>query len=336
MSASKSEDMTPREIAEALAKKAPELAAVLLPGGRLVRGEWRAGSVDGEAGASLGVRLHGRKAGVWADFATEQAGDALDLVMAARRLDKGAAVKWALDWLGLSTEQSTDRQPAPASRPEPLPTREADADAGDRSARALDIVRECMPIAGTPAETYLRARGVDDPCAFSGIAFHRRLKHPSGHVGPALVSVFRDLIDNRPCGIQRIWLSDCGTRKACVTPAKAMLGRAGNAAIKLIDDAEVTHGLGVSEGAETALVTMSRFRWRPIWALGSAGAIARFPVLEGIECLTIFADQDANGVGVKAARTCAARWHDAGRVVAIRVPHMTDHDWADAGCEVAA
>ena len=47
----------------------------------------------------------------------------------------------------------------------------------------------------------------------------------------------------------------------------------------------------------------------------SAGAMAKFPVMAGIEALTIFPDNDDNGVGMRAATTCADRWVAAGREV---------------------
>jgi len=57
--------------------------------------------------------------------------------------------------------------------------------------------------------------------------------------------------------------------------------------------------------------------WRPVWTLGSAGAIRTFPVLPGIESLTIFADAD--DAGERAASECAARWRESGRQYAYRM-----------------
>jgi hypothetical protein len=68
----------------------------------------------------------------------------------------------------------------------------------------------------------------------------------------------------------------------------------------------VTLGLGVCEGLETGLAIMQRLDWRPVWTATCAGAIATFPVLPGIESLTIFADCDS--AGMRAAETCARRW----------------------------
>lgn len=65
----------------------------LLPGGKKVGPEYEAGSVNGEAGKSLKVKLTGNKAGVWSDFATGEAGDLIDLW----RLSRGISLPEALD-----------------------------------------------------------------------------------------------------------------------------------------------------------------------------------------------------------------------------------------------
>jgi hypothetical protein len=138
-----------------------------------------------------------------------------------------------------------------------------------------------------------------------------------------MVALFRDLVTNEPCGIHRTFLSPAGSRLE-----KRMLGRVRGAAIKLCADDEVTTGLGVAEGIETALSVMST-GWRPIWVLGSAGAIRRLPVLSGVDALTIFADHDETGVGEAAAGTCAAAWSNAGREVTIAVPNVPGEDFND-------
>jgi hypothetical protein len=50
-----------------------------------------------------------------------------------------------------------------------------------------------------------------------------------------------------------------------------------------------------------------------MWATGSTSIMGKFPVLSGIEALTIIADNDANGAGERAADEVAARWLEAGR-----------------------
>jgi hypothetical protein len=67
-----------------------------------------------------------------------------------------------------------------------------------------------------------------------------------------------------------------------------------------------------------------------VWALGSAGAIKAFAHIKGITHLTIFADNDANGIGDAVADECARRWADAGTEVTVRTPRNPHGDWLEA------
>lgn len=89
------------ELKRMLASQARAVAEHLLPAGKRQGQEWRAGSVAGEAGASLGVHLDGHKAGVWSDFSTGQGGDLIDLWCATRRLDLNSALGEVRAWLGV-------------------------------------------------------------------------------------------------------------------------------------------------------------------------------------------------------------------------------------------
>jgi len=64
----------------------------------------------------------------------------------------------------------------------------------------------------------------------------------------------------------------------------------------------------------------------PVWCCGGAGNLAAFPVLNGIEALTIAADADEPGQ--TAAESVAARWREAGREAVTIAPPVGD--WADA------
>ena len=95
-------DITVQDISHRLADQAEILCRELLPNGRKDGLEWRVGSVKGEAGNSLGVRLSGDKAGIWGDFnGGQDKGDMLDLVQAVLGIDKGEAVQWAKTRLGI-------------------------------------------------------------------------------------------------------------------------------------------------------------------------------------------------------------------------------------------
>lgn len=89
------------QISRMLAGRAEDVCRWLLPGGKRVGHEWRAGSVSGDSGDSLGVNLAG-KAGTWRDFAAdEKGGDLIDLIMACKGVSKAEAVAAAKEYLGI-------------------------------------------------------------------------------------------------------------------------------------------------------------------------------------------------------------------------------------------
>lgn len=140
-----------------------------------------------------------------------------------------------------------------------------------------------------------------------------------------MLALMTNPVTNQPVGIHRTFLKPDGTGKADVTPAKMVLGSWG--VIRLTPDEEVTIGLGISEGIENAITVLQHLQWGSVWAVGNAGSLANFPVLNGIETLTIFADHDI--AGINAAQSCAHRWVQAGRAAKIIAPRM-NADWNDA------
>lgn len=99
--------MNAHDIARALADRAGDVAAHLLPGGKKHGREWKAGSVTGEAGQSLSVCLGGDKRGVWSDFASREGGDLLDLWVACRCTSMAEAIKEAKQYLGIRDTMAT-------------------------------------------------------------------------------------------------------------------------------------------------------------------------------------------------------------------------------------
>jgi putative DNA primase/helicase len=99
-----------------------------------------------------------------------------------------------------------------------------------------------------------------------------------------------------------------------------MLGPAASAVCKLVADEHVDIALGLGEGIESSL-SLRQFpecHGIPVWACMSAGELAKFPALPGIEALHIAVDNDP--AGIKAANELAQRWHDAGREVFMLQP----------------
>jgi len=205
-----------------------------------------------------------------------------------------------------------------------------------RSERALALWYESVPIAGTIAELYLRQRGLSvtpEVEAAHALRFHPacpfRLEDGATVRLPTMLGLMRDIITDESKAIHRTALRVDGTGKADppgLGNAKKMLGPMKGAALKLTGDADVIDGLGIAEDIESAL-TIICAGWRPVWACGSAGAIERFPILPGIESLTIFADADR--AGMAAAAACQARWVNAGLECRILAPPEAGADWND-------
>jgi hypothetical protein len=116
-----------------------------------------------------------------------------------------------------------------------------------------------------------------------------------------------DAVTARPTGaISRTYIGSDGTK---VEKAKTLGTPAG--IVRLTPDEEVLEGLFLAEGLETALAAMA-IGLRPMWSTGSTSLMRSFPVLPGIEALTIIADHDASGAGEAAAQEAASRWRAAG------------------------
>lgn len=130
------------DVKRRLADRAQAAAEMLLPGGRREGQEWRAGSIDGERGKSLGVRLSGPKAGVWMDFEDpSKGGDLLDLWREVKRISLVEALDQARAWLGIS-------RPAPYRDPKPAYVRPPKPACGSPSGRVNDYLIEERNIPG--------------------------------------------------------------------------------------------------------------------------------------------------------------------------------------------
>ncbi|MEM7070260.1 MAG: toprim domain-containing protein [Pseudomonadota bacterium] len=201
------------------------------------------------------------------------------------------------------------------------------------SRKAEQLWQSCKPCVGTSAGAYLehRAKGSSRYWATSrSMRFCPSLAHKgTGRVFPALVCQIRHAISDRPLSLHLTYLDPHTSIKAEIKPNKRYL--AGHqkkfGVVKISNDEHVTHGLAISEGIENALSFAARYRFSPIWACLDAGGVANFPPIKGVECLTIIADHDKTGL--KAARLCAKKWHQAGCEVWIVKVKERGYDFAD-------
>jgi twinkle protein len=103
--------MRAADLADALARDARAVARHLLPDGKEQNGEWCVGSIAGEPGKSLKVRISGGKAGTWKDFAEDRGGDLLDLWAQARHQGIAEAMREVRDYLGIREPQFEAHRP---------------------------------------------------------------------------------------------------------------------------------------------------------------------------------------------------------------------------------
>lgn len=192
----------------------------------------------------------------------------------------------------------------------------------DLSAMARRLWRESLPLAGSPAEAYLAARGVADQ---SGkLRYHPKVVYGSGarrRVLPAMIAAVET--DLGVIAVQRTFLDlDNLLHKPLVKP-KAALGLLGTGAIRLATPALE---LGLAEGIEDALSAM---RWfgTPTWALAGVERLGLVAIPSSVRRIIVYADHGAP------AERCYAQALDhlagSGREVVRRLaPHR--EDWNDA------
>jgi DNA polymerase len=245
-------------------------------------------------------------------FGCGEHGDRIDWLTRGEGLTREEAIALIQDWDG------------PALRPRP--TEES------KTARALELWDQGIPIAGTLAERYLvETRGIDVTKLPGNISdslrFLARCPFGTGPVRPCLLALMRDAENDRPTGIHRIALELREGRVHKID--RFALGRIG--AIKLWPAGAQ---LVVGEGLETTLAAATRIPYRaaplqPAWSAVSSGGLSQFPVIPGVERLIVLVDHDGNGEGQAAAERCRERWTRAGRTVVRLTPKRAGADFND-------
>ena len=208
------------------------------------------------------------------------------------------------------------------------------ADDATRTRRALAIWSETVDPRGTPIWRHLAARGIALGELPSRI--HAVLRwHPhcpwgmGGSRHGCMVALWTDAVTGEPRAIHRTAITDAGAKVGRKT-----LGPNAGCVIRLWPDEAVERGLVIGEGIETMLAAATRIQHRgtlltPAWATGDAGHLEKFPILPGIEALTVLVDHDENGRGQRATAECAGRWMAAGREVTRLIPRIPGEDFAD-------
>ena len=256
--------------------------------------------------------------GVFNCFGCSAHGDVLDFIMETEGLHFMSAVRWL--------EGSADLPPAdPAAR-----EREERI---EREARAAAIVqaqaqwRAARSIVGTPAELYLRSRGITEPVPpsirFGRVPLWRNKKTGAdGRLFPALIGACQD-VHGKVVGVQRVFLTEDG-RKAPIKNPKLSLGKVRGCALRLGPPAREVR---LCEGPEDGLSIRQKHPGPPVWVSLGTGALPNIELPDEVEDVTIMGDNNAPG------RACVAAGIEAFEVQkrAVRgdYPPVEFEDWND-------
>jgi hypothetical protein len=281
------------ELADRLARDAEAVCRHYLSAGRKAGNYWIVGDTANSKGKSLYVHLTGPRAGRWADAATAEYGDLLDLVRETCGL---------IDFRDVADEA---RRFLSLPQPSPAAPRRGDARADPpverpAAARAQRLFRMTQPLAGTLADSYLRHRGILRAASHPSLRFHpscyyRDLVTGRARSFPALIAAVTNPV-GAVTGVHRTWLDPHGDGKAKVEdPRRALGSLLGNAVRFGFPVSGSIPVIAAGEGLESILSLSHVMPAMPMAAALTANHLAAFRLPEGCERLYIAADADAAG-----------------------------------------
>jgi hypothetical protein len=314
-----SAELTIAEIKAMLADRVHDLARELAPRGKR-RGVYWLGPSPLRADSthdSFAIWLSGAAKGAWKDFVSGDKGDVIDLVACLAcqagcppsREERGRALAWARDWLGVSGRSPAEARARAVEARANAARREAE-EAAARAAkqrRAFDLWLSGVAMRDTAGEAYFRSRGVEAraiPHLEPSLRFKPRLEHPfEPHAGPAALAKFV-APDGGFAAVHCTFIAADGSGKADVGKAKIIFGSFAGAAIRVSRGvsgltvaeaiaAGVSEPLAICEGVEDALtIAQARPEWR-VWAAGSLDNIGNQPAPACVSDFLVVADNDA-------------------------------------------
>lgn len=263
----------------------------------------------GRGKGSLSVEIGRKNPGTWYDWSTDEHGDLFKLIQITRGCDFAEAKRIAGELTGISVaapSRSVLRSHIiqPNTAPDPGTTKFAG-----------QIWREGVEPRGTIAEAYLRSRGlfeVLDEFAGTVIRYHAPF-YCCGRTAAAMVALFRDIKTDEPIGVSVTFLD-----KNAGKIERRFYGHIGSGAIKF---SGFTDSLSIGEGIESTL-SGGVLGYPPVWCVGSASGIARFPVIPGVTTLQVFGEKGDGGANAKAVKQLVQRWRHSGADIYVIDPKI--------------
>lgn len=275
----------------------------------------------------MSLTLAGTHQGKWRNFATDERGDICDLVQQELSMSRPEALDWLRSTFFPGLAEPIDHAERQAKRQKS--DEAAQADKAKMMQAGIDLfMTSPEQFLDTVGYRYLQRRHHDlvpEAITHGGaLRFSAKCRKFKGQLVPgaigAMVALMTDPVTGEPTGCHRTYIDNNLNR---IT--RGMLGTKG--VVRLFPDETVTNGLSIGEGLESSISGYVLFGGPPIWAGLDAGNLGSFPVLAGVEALTIFSDNDANQTGQGHAEDCFARWEEALREVTLHVPRQGSSDF---------
>jgi putative DNA primase/helicase len=159
------------------------------------------------------------------------------------------------------------------------------------STLAQKLWKAALPVAGTPAETYLRSRRLP-PIPLPTIRFLPSYRYDEERRFPCLIAAVQ-APSRAIVAVQLTFLDASGRRKADVPHPRRAIGPLGDGLLRLAPAAE---HIGLAEGFETAWAASLLHENFPVWATLGADRYAIVALPPIVRRVTIFADYDAPGL----------------------------------------
>jgi len=176
-----------------------------------------------------------------------------------------------------------------------------------RQAAMAEAMRQwasARDVTGTPAEVYLRSRGITGPLPWSvrftyaPLRFDKKTSTAAGPRLPALILACQNVSD-RIVGVQRVFLTRTGQKAAMRNP-KLSLGQTRGCAVRL---GPVSRRIILCEGPEDGLTLRQKYPSESVWIALGTGGLPLVELPDEVEEVALGGDNNAPGrAAIKAGK----------------------------------